>query len=56
MGFDIPDAITPIFADIAVYKDLRKKVNDEREMSYYLNMTRFAEKMCDYYRKVKNVK
>lgn len=26
MGFDIPDAITPIFADIAVYKDLRKKV------------------------------
>ncbi|MPC11959.1 Dynein heavy chain 2, axonemal [Portunus trituberculatus] len=28
MGFDIPDAITPIFADIAVYKDIRKKVMD----------------------------
>lgn len=37
MGFDIPDSIAPIFADIAIYKDLKKKVIDVKEITDSMN-------------------
>ena len=47
MGFDIPESIAPIFADITTYKDLKKKVNDDKGITNLMccNMTKLTKQI-----------